>query len=242
MTTMRKVPRHPIWPTWNGGRRRLTSKFCISQTDPLDAGCNYREDLKTLDVDALKKDLYALMTDSQDWWPAEWGHSGGLMIRIAWHAGSGHQPRRQQPWPVHESRRRTDHGLLRGSHGHAVPLAASGQQPLRSPRTQDGSRDVDSDQGWSCVRGQLHPSRLRRGLRAGRQQGEVRTGLRRCVDEGDERRPLRSGVSSSIFPASHGGAARGGINGYVATATESTAKLILFLSPPCLLPITVLTS
>jgi catalase-peroxidase len=57
-----------------------------SKTDPLGAGFNYREELKTLDVDALKKDLYALMTDSQDWWPADWGHYGGLMIRMAWHA------------------------------------------------------------------------------------------------------------------------------------------------------------
>ena len=57
-----------------------------SKTDPLDAGFNYREELKALDVDALKKDLYALMTDSQDWWPADWGHYGGLMIRMAWHA------------------------------------------------------------------------------------------------------------------------------------------------------------
>ncbi len=57
-----------------------------SKTDPLGAGFNYREELKTLDVDALKKDLHALMTDSQDWWPADWGHYGGLMIRMAWHA------------------------------------------------------------------------------------------------------------------------------------------------------------
>jgi catalase-peroxidase len=47
---------------------------------------SYREALKTLDVDALKKDLTALMTDSQPWWPADWGHYGGLMIRMAWHS------------------------------------------------------------------------------------------------------------------------------------------------------------
>ncbi len=57
-----------------------------SKTNPLGAGFNYREALKSLDVDALKKDLTALMTDSQDWWPADWGHYGGLMIRMAWHA------------------------------------------------------------------------------------------------------------------------------------------------------------
>ncbi len=56
-----------------------------TKTNPLQ-GFNYREEVKTLDVDALKKDLTALMTDSQDWWPADWGHYGGLMIRMAWHA------------------------------------------------------------------------------------------------------------------------------------------------------------
>ena len=57
-----------------------------SKTDPLGADFNYREEVKKLDVDALKKDLHALMTDSQDWWPADWGHYGGLMIRMTWHA------------------------------------------------------------------------------------------------------------------------------------------------------------
>jgi catalase-peroxidase len=56
------------------------------KTNPLGAGFNYREEVKKLDVEALKKDLKALMTDSQDWWPADWGHYGGLMIRMAWHA------------------------------------------------------------------------------------------------------------------------------------------------------------
>ncbi|TVQ52173.1 MAG: catalase/peroxidase HPI [Rhodobacteraceae bacterium] len=54
--------------------------------DPMRGAFNYREALKTLDVEALKRDLHALMTDSQDWWPADWGHYGGLMIRMAWHA------------------------------------------------------------------------------------------------------------------------------------------------------------
>ncbi|MFV5215442.1 catalase/peroxidase HPI [Azonexus caeni] len=57
-----------------------------SKTDPLGAGFNYREEVKTLDVEALKADLKALMTDSQPWWPADWGHYGGLMIRMAWHS------------------------------------------------------------------------------------------------------------------------------------------------------------
>jgi len=57
-----------------------------SKTNPMGAGFNYREEVKKLDVDALKNDLKALMTDSQAWWPADWGHYGGLMIRLAWHS------------------------------------------------------------------------------------------------------------------------------------------------------------
>ena len=57
-----------------------------SKTNPMGADFDYREAVKGLDVDALKADLTALMTDSQDWWPADWGHYGGLMIRMAWHA------------------------------------------------------------------------------------------------------------------------------------------------------------
>ncbi len=56
------------------------------KSSPLGADFNYREELEKLDVDMLKKDLTALMTDSQPWWPADWGHYGGLMIRMAWHS------------------------------------------------------------------------------------------------------------------------------------------------------------
>jgi catalase-peroxidase len=61
------------------------------KTNPLGKGFNYREKLKTLDVAALKQDLHALMTDSQEWWPADWGHYGGLMIRMAWHAAGSYR-------------------------------------------------------------------------------------------------------------------------------------------------------
>ncbi|PHR47074.1 MAG: catalase/peroxidase HPI [Fluviicola sp.] len=57
-----------------------------TKTDPLGNDFDYQEELKKLDVEALKKDMHNLMTDSQDWWPADWGHYGGLMIRMAWHA------------------------------------------------------------------------------------------------------------------------------------------------------------
>jgi catalase-peroxidase len=57
-----------------------------TKTNPLGADFDYREELKKLDVDALKADLHKLMTDTQSWWPADWGHYGGLMIRLAWHS------------------------------------------------------------------------------------------------------------------------------------------------------------
>jgi len=57
-----------------------------SKSNPLDPGFNYAEAFKSLDLAAVKKDLAALMTDSQDWWPADFGHYGGLFIRMAWHS------------------------------------------------------------------------------------------------------------------------------------------------------------
>ncbi len=57
-----------------------------AKTNPLGSSFNYREELRKLDVEGLKNDVKALMTNSQDWWPADWGHYGGLMIRMAWHS------------------------------------------------------------------------------------------------------------------------------------------------------------
>lgn len=62
-----------------------------TKTNPLGKDFNYHEELKKLDVEALKEDVKQMMTDSQDWWPADWGHYGGLMIRMAWHAAGSYR-------------------------------------------------------------------------------------------------------------------------------------------------------
>lgn len=62
-----------------------------TKTSPLPRDFNYRNALKTLDVQALKDDIKALLTDSQSWWPADWGHYGGLMIRMAWHSAGSYR-------------------------------------------------------------------------------------------------------------------------------------------------------
>jgi catalase-peroxidase len=56
------------------------------KSNPMGEDFDYAEEFKKLDLEAVKKELYALMTDSQDWWPADWGHYGGLFIRMAWHS------------------------------------------------------------------------------------------------------------------------------------------------------------
>jgi len=62
-----------------------------ARNNPMDADFNFREAVKSLDYEGVKTDLHALMTDSQDWWPADWGHYGGLFIRLAWHAAGSYR-------------------------------------------------------------------------------------------------------------------------------------------------------
>ena len=62
-----------------------------TKVNPLGQDFDYLEELKKLDVEALKKDLHELMVDSQSWWPADWGHYGGLMIRMAWHSAGSYR-------------------------------------------------------------------------------------------------------------------------------------------------------
>ncbi len=62
-----------------------------TKTNPMGKDFDYRKAVETLDYDAVKKDLHAFMTESQAWWPADWGHYGGLMIRMAWHAAGSYR-------------------------------------------------------------------------------------------------------------------------------------------------------
>jgi catalase-peroxidase len=62
-----------------------------ARTNPMDPDYNHREAVKSLDYDAVKADVKALLTESQEWWPADWGHYGGLMIRLAWHSAGSYR-------------------------------------------------------------------------------------------------------------------------------------------------------
>ncbi|MCA4917480.1 MAG: catalase-peroxidase, partial [Phenylobacterium sp.] len=82
-TTAKMQSNADWWPN------RLNLKILSQQsakTDPMDPDFDYARAFKELDLAAVKKDLHALMTDSKDWWPADWGHYGPLFIRMTWHS------------------------------------------------------------------------------------------------------------------------------------------------------------
>ena len=83
LVTLRGTMNRDWWP--NQLNLKILNQNC-PMSNPMGEEFNYAEEFKKLDVEALKKDLYALMTDSQDWWPADFGHYGGLFIRMAWHS------------------------------------------------------------------------------------------------------------------------------------------------------------
>jgi len=82
-TTRRGMSNRDWWP--NQLNLKILHQNSLA-SNPMGEGFNYAEEFKRLDLEALKKDLYALMTDSQDWWPADYGHYGPLFVRMAWHS------------------------------------------------------------------------------------------------------------------------------------------------------------
>jgi catalase-peroxidase len=83
-TTSRQIARNFQWWPHQLDLAILSQNNTL--VDPMDPGFNYAEEFKSLDLDAVIKDLHALMTDSQDWWPADYGHYGPFFIRMAWHS------------------------------------------------------------------------------------------------------------------------------------------------------------
>jgi len=99
VTTESKCPFHTTMAAGGQGNRRWwPNQLNLAilhqhspKSNPMGESFDYANEFKTLDLDAVVKDLHALMTDSQDWWPADWGHYGGLLIRMAWHSAGTHR-------------------------------------------------------------------------------------------------------------------------------------------------------
>ena len=100
-----------------------------SLSNPMGEAFNYAEEFKKLDLAALKQDLYALMTDSQEWWPADYGHYGGLFIRMAWHSAGTY---------------RTGDG--RGGAGSGSQRLGAAQQLARQREPRQGAPAALADQ------------------------------------------------------------------------------------------------
>ncbi|MAB21553.1 MAG: catalase/peroxidase HPI [Idiomarina sp.] len=87
MTSEKKTNTH--W--WPNSLKLEILRQHDTKANPMDEDFNYAEEFKKIDLEELKQDLKNFMTDSQDWWPADWGHYGGLMIRMAWHSAGSYR-------------------------------------------------------------------------------------------------------------------------------------------------------
>ena len=87
MTSEKKTNTH--W--WPNSLKLEILRQHDTKSNPMDEDFNYAEEFKKINLEELKQDLKDLMTDSQDWWPADWGHYGGLMIRMAWHSAGSYR-------------------------------------------------------------------------------------------------------------------------------------------------------
>ena len=130
------------WP--NELKLELLSQHS-SKSNPMGEDFNYAEAFKSLDFAALKKDLAALMTDSQEWWPADFGHYGPLFIRMAWHsAGTYRTGRRSWRWRAGSTTLRTAQQLARQCESRQSSPAAVADQAEVWPQDFLGRSD-DSD-------------------------------------------------------------------------------------------------
>ena len=174
-TTKSKCPFHhtasgaaqsrDFWP--NQLRLELLHQHS-AKSNPMGEDFDYASEFQQLDLAALKQDLTALMTDSQDWWPADWGHYGPLFVRMAWHAagtyrtadgrgGAGSGSQRFAPlnsWPDNGNLDKARRLLwpIKQKYGKSSPGPTSSSSPATSP----SSRWVDrcsASAGAALIRG-----------------------------------------------------------------------------------------